>query len=567
MFNDVSYLPVVQGTNVSYLPTIQGPPMPIYLSAADIADSSTVFQPGEGAPQYTNEFMYYLRDTLSRASGELLRVSGNADYNILLRDHRQLLHEISQLHLHYAHLVWIINTVFNTSTPRFRTANVWYDAALAREHARVRRAFPTAPTTQQQFSIAWQPALGAHRQGIHFQGIHLAYHIWIGVLGDDDIVAIKSHSLCHAFLEDLYYIIVVYDANHFVRAPGTALPFFTMRLQQNGIVDAHDGPSDHFNYPFCRVPFFPGASFPCLQNYEYDRTKYYYLVTHDSRAQVFTEQKDCDLFLSVHMFATVEKRSGLYSLGAAIAQWCLAHCHPLPERRSMRTKPSIRTPYDLTTYNHGVQQSRYPDGPACEHEAAVITLSKGGPAGLIGGTAAPTSRVSHARTAAPATISRSRATAAPYPPVSSSKIALQRVVAPTAEVTAVAPRQYIGKTPPLAAAASVSGGGSAASAAPANAAALGSGTAAPRPFLVTSQGEIFGDVADAEAAAAKKKDIVLKIVPDLTAAIAWHASHSLHPEYCNRNRSTSTSTFTTPPLDLYDAVGFTQNPPGIKSKS
>ncbi|KAJ6480703.1 hypothetical protein C8R47DRAFT_1074102 [Mycena vitilis] len=281
-----------------------------------------------------------------------------------------------------------------------------------------------------------------------------------------------------------------------------------MALQQNGIVDAHDGPGNHFNYPFCRVPFFPGASFPGLQNYESDRTKYYYLVTHKGQAQVFTEEKDCDRFLKCHMFGTLEKHCGLYSLGNAIAQWCLGHCHPTPQRRSQRAKLSITRPYDLTTYNHGVQQERYPGGPASKHEAVIITLSKRKPA------RAPTSRVSRARTAAPATVSRSRATAAPAPAASSSKSALQRVAASAAKVT------YIGKTPPLLRSL-------AAPATPAKTVASGSGTAAAGPFLVSSEGEIFRDVAQAEAAAAKTKDIMLKIVPDLTAALAWHASHTV----------------------------------------
>ncbi|KAJ6468648.1 hypothetical protein C8R47DRAFT_1078243 [Mycena vitilis] len=289
-----------------------------------------------------------------------------------------------------------------------------------------------------------------------------------------------------------------------------------MALQQNGIVDAHDGPGNHFNYPFCRVPFFPGASFPGLQNYEHDRTKYYYLVTHRGQAQVFTEEKDCDRFLKCHMFGTLEKHCGLYSLGNAIAQWCLGHCHPIPQRRSQRAKLAITRPYDLTTYNHGVQQERYPGGPASKHEAVIITLSKRKPA-RVGGRAAPTSRVSRARTAAPATVSRSRATAAPFPAASSSKSALQRVAASAAKVTS---RQYIGKTPPLLRSL-------AAPATPANAVASGSGTAAAGPFLVSSEGEIFRDVAQAEAAAAKTKDIMLKIVPDLTAALAWHASHAV----------------------------------------
>ncbi|KAJ7602869.1 hypothetical protein DFH06DRAFT_1346397 [Mycena polygramma] len=291
-------------------------------------------------------------------------------------------------------------------------------------------------------------------------------------------------------------------------------------LKQNGIVDAHDGPSNHYGYPFCQARFFPGASFPGLQNYEYDRTKYYYLATHLGEGRVFTDEKDCDIFLRLHPCASVVKRMGLYSLGDAIAQWCLGHCHKMPQRHSLRAKPSITTPYDLTTYNHGVQQSRYPRGPACEHEAAVITLSKSrSKPKRVQGTAARTSGVSRAHTAAPATVSRSRTTAAPYKATSSSKTALPRVATATAEVTCGAPRQYIGKTPPcsrpLAANASVSGGGSAAPIAPATPVASGSGTAAAA-----------DPCAHAEAAAAKTKDIKFKIVPDLKAALAWHDSHT-----------------------------------------
>ncbi|KAJ7602718.1 hypothetical protein DFH06DRAFT_1152669 [Mycena polygramma] len=282
-------------------------------------------------------------------------------------------------------------------------------------------------------------------------------------------------------------------------------------LKQNGIVDAHDGPSNHYGYPFCQAR---------LQNYEYDRTKYYYLATHLGEGRVFTDEKDCDIFLRLHPCASVVKRMGLYSLGDAIAQWCLGHCHKMPQRHSLRAKPSITTPYDLTTYNHGVQQSRYPRGPACEHEAAVITLSKSrskpkrvqGPLHVLLASRAPIPlRLRPSRAPAPPPrliklppLPKPLCRVSPPPPLRSPAAPLVSTLAK--------PRPARGRWLPMHLSLA---GGSAAPIAPATPVASGSGTAAAA-----------DPCAHAEAAAAKTKDIKFKIVPDLKAALAWHDSHT-----------------------------------------
>ncbi|KAJ7673238.1 hypothetical protein DFH06DRAFT_59163 [Mycena polygramma] len=301
-----------------------------------------------------------------------------------------------------------------------------------------------------------------------------------------------------------------------------------MPLEQNGIVDAYDGPSSQYNYPFCRARFFPSASFPGLQVYENDGSKCYDLVTHGSEARVYTEKKDRETFLKLHPSASVSVHCGLYSVGRGIRKWCLQHRHEIPQRRSTRVKPSITTPYNLTTYDHGVQQFRFPQGPACMYKAAGSTLSKKSkprPA-HVQGTTIPTSSVPRTHTAAPVRVTRARTAAAPYPTASSTKTASRCLAVSAAEVTTVPPRrQYIGKPLPFS---RVSASVSSAVAAPARTpVASGSDTtAAANGWFVTSEGDIFRDAAHAEAAAVKKKDIKLKIVPDLKTALAWCNSHT-----------------------------------------
>ncbi|KAJ6467613.1 hypothetical protein DFH09DRAFT_1111799 [Mycena vulgaris] len=68
------------------------------------------------------ESLWELRRAISRAPSEALRLSGNADYNILLAHDRALMRELAHLQRLYATLVHTVESAFNGTTPGFYVA-------------------------------------------------------------------------------------------------------------------------------------------------------------------------------------------------------------------------------------------------------------------------------------------------------------------------------------------------------------------------------------------------------------------------------------------------------------
>ncbi|KAJ6534403.1 hypothetical protein B0H19DRAFT_1080878 [Mycena capillaripes] len=123
----------------------------------------------------------------------------------------------------------------------------------------------------------------------------------------------------------------------------------TEEILQNGIIHDFDRPDDpDTTYPTCSVPFFPGDAFPGPGFWEIGPLNFYYLVTgHDERMRLVKN-------------ARTSYHHGLYGIARAIYKWCkFIHAHPIPERSSACLQKTIITnAFDLTTYDHGLQQLR-----------------------------------------------------------------------------------------------------------------------------------------------------------------------------------------------------------------